>query len=100
MYDAVGVVLVTELIRDLRIEIEWGLKGAPRGRAVWTFQALGEESTFVNIVFDGFAGDEQTIFHSIIGSLGGFCWVLSGLKAWLERHIQLNVVRDRFPKGK
>lgn len=100
MYDAIGLVLVTELIRDQRIEIEWGPKGASRSRAVWTFQPFDERSTFVNIAFDGFAGDEQTIFQHIIGSLGGFCWVLSGLKAWLEHHIQLNVVRDRFPKGK
>jgi uncharacterized protein YndB with AHSA1/START domain len=100
MYDATGIVLVKELIRDQRIEIEWGPKGAPRSRAVWTFQPIDEGSTFVSIAVDGFAGDEQAVFHTIVGSVGGFCWVLAGLKAWLEHHIRLNVIGDRFPKGK
>ena len=28
-----------------------------------------------------------------------FALVLSGLKAWLERGIELNLIRDRFPDG-
>ena len=100
MYDATGVVWVKKLIPNQQIEIEWGPKGAPRSRAVWTFEPLDERATFVSIAVDGFAGDEQGVFHNIVGSVGGFCWVLAGLKAWLEHHIQLNLVRDRFPKRK
>jgi uncharacterized protein YndB with AHSA1/START domain len=100
MYDFTGFVLVKELIVDRSIEIEWGPKGAPRSRAAWTFEPLDEHATFVSIVMDGFAGDEEAVFNNLIGSVGGFCWVLAGLKAWLEHEIRLNVVRDRFPKGK
>jgi uncharacterized protein YndB with AHSA1/START domain len=100
MYDAIGVVLVKELIPDQSIEIEWGPKGAPRSRAAWTFEPLDEHVTFVSIVVDGFPGDEESVLSNLIGSVGGFCWVLAGLKAWLEHGIRLNVVRDRFPKGK
>jgi uncharacterized protein YndB with AHSA1/START domain len=100
MYDAIAVVLVKELIPNKSIEIEWGPKGAPRSRASWAFEPLDEHATFVNIVMDGFAGDEEAVFHNLIGSVGGFCWVLAGLKAWLEHEIRLNLVRDRFPKGK
>lgn len=100
MYDVSAFVYVKELIPDQTIEIEWGSKGAPRSRAVWTFEALDEYATFVSIVMDGFTGEEEAVFHNLIGSVGGFCWVLAGLKAWLEHEIRLNLVRDRFPKGK
>lgn len=29
----------------------------------------------------------------------GFAFVLAGAKAWLEHGVELNLVRDRFPKG-
>ena len=100
MYDAVGVVFVKELVPARLIEIEWGPKGAQRSRAAWTFEATDERATFVTIVVDDFPGDEESVLHNLIGSVGGFCWVLAGLKAWLEHGIRLNVIRDRFPKGK
>jgi uncharacterized protein YndB with AHSA1/START domain len=100
MYNITAVVLVKQLVRDEVIVIEWGPKGAPRSRAAWTFEAQDAQATFVSIVMDGFAGNEEEVFHNLIGSVGGFCWVLAGLKAWLEHEIRLNVVRDRFPKGK
>jgi len=100
MYDFTGFVLVKELIPDQSLEIEWGPRGAPRSRAAWTFEPLDEHATFVSIVMDGFSGDEEAIFQNLIGSVGGFCWVLAGLKAWLEHQIRLNLVRDRFPNGK
>jgi hypothetical protein len=49
---------------------------------------------------DGFTGDEEAVFHSVTDSVGGFCWVLAGLKAWLEHEIRLSLVRDRYPAGK
>jgi len=61
---------------------------------------MGDQSTFVNIVVSGFKGDEDRLLKDITGSVGGFCWVLAGLKAWLEFGIQLNLVGDRFPRGK
>jgi uncharacterized protein YndB with AHSA1/START domain len=100
MYDVTAVVHVTELTHDRSIRIQWGPKGAPRSHAAWTFEPLDDHATFVSIEMDGFAGDEEAVFHNLIGSVGGFCWVLAGLKAWLEHEIRLNVIRDRFPKGK
>jgi uncharacterized protein YndB with AHSA1/START domain len=100
MYDVTAVVYVKEMVPNQTIEIEWGQRGAPRSRARWTFEPVDEYATFVSIIMDGFAGDEEAVFHNVIGSVGGFCWVLAGLKAWLEHEIRLNVVRDRFAKGK
>jgi len=100
MYDVTAVVYVTELVPDETITIEWGMRGASRSRAAWTFEPLDERTTFVSIVMDGFTGDEEAVFHSVTDSVGGFCWVLAGLKAWLEHEIRLGLVRDRYPAGK
>jgi hypothetical protein len=37
--------------------------------------------------------------HENACPMGGFTWVLAGLKAYLEHNIMLNLIADRFPKG-
>ncbi|HWB93010.1 MAG TPA: SRPBCC domain-containing protein [Puia sp.] len=100
MYDVTSYVRVLDLVADNRIEIEWGGVDKDRTRVEWTFRPMGADATFVNIVMDGFEGDEQRILEQVSGSASGFCWVLAGLKAWLEFKVQLNLVGDRFPTGK
>ena len=100
MYNVTSFVTVKDLVPNKRIEIEWGGQGQARTRVEWTFESMDKNSTFVNIIMDGFSGDAETILQNVSGSVGGFCWVLAGLKAYLEFNIQLNLVGDRFPKGK
>lgn len=100
MYDVTSYVQVRDLVPGKRIEIEWGGADKDRTRVEWTFQQMGKDATFVNIVMDGFEGDEQRILEQVSGSASGFCWVLAGLKAWLEFKVQLNLVADRYPSGK
>ena len=100
MYNATGTVIVTDLVAGQKIAIEWGPKGTASSRAEWTFESLDAQSTFVTVGMDGFAGDDNAVFNQVIGSVTGFCWVLAGAKAWLEHGLQLNLVPDRFPKGK
>jgi uncharacterized protein YndB with AHSA1/START domain len=100
MYNVTSIVHVKELVLNSVIAIDWGAGGGDRTQAQWTFTPMGDQSTFVNIVVSGFKGDEARLLKDITGSVGGFCWVLAGLKAWLEFGIQLNLVGDRFPKGK
>jgi hypothetical protein len=61
---------------------------------------MDDQATFVNIVMTGFKGDEARLVKDVSATVGGFCWVLAGLKAWLEFGIQLNLIGDRFPKGR
>jgi uncharacterized protein YndB with AHSA1/START domain len=100
MYNVTSNVLVKDIVQNDKIEIEWGSPGDDRTRVEWTFKPFDAHSTFVTIVTDGFTGDEEAILKKVSGSVGGFCWVLAGLKAYLEYNIQLNLVADRFPKGK
>ena len=46
-----------------------------------------------------FRGEADTVIQQAIGSTEGFTLVLAGLKAWLEHHIQLNLISDHFPDG-
>lgn len=100
MYNVTSFVLVKDLAPNKKIEIEWGGKGEDRTRVEWTFEPMDGGATFVNIVMDGFTGDPDSILEKVSGSAGGFCWVLAGLKAYLEYNIQWNLIADRFPKRK
>ena len=81
-----------------RIVIEWsGPKGA--NRVEWFFTERDDGTTFVEITNDGFHGDAEDVAHQAAESASGFSFVLAGAKAYLEHGIELNLVKDRFPKG-
>lgn len=46
----------------------------------------------------GFQGDDHQMFQEALDSTDGFTWVLTGAKAFPEYGIELNLVRDRYPK--
>jgi len=100
MYNHSTIVRVKDLVPDSKIDMDWGSEGSDRTRVEWTFTPMGDQSTFVSIVMTGFKGDEAQLLKDITGSVGGFCWVLANCKALLEFGIQLNLIGDRFPKGK
>ena len=81
----------------------WFTKGSGRnGKSTeveWTFTPREDHTTFVGITHTGFDGDGDELVKQAISSTEGFALVLSGLKAFLEHNIMLNVVADRFPKG-
>ena len=47
----------------------------------------------------GFEGKGDEIVKKVADSTQGFTLVLAGLKALLEHGVELNLVRDRYPKG-
>ncbi|NSL85949.1 SRPBCC family protein [Chitinophaga solisilvae] len=97
MYNVSSPAKVISLTPNEKIIIEWG-KGDDATTVEWTFKPLGPGQTFVEILQYGFKGDTNAIVRQIRDTTGGFCWVLAGLKAYLEYNIQLNLVGDRFPK--
>lgn len=100
MYKISSKVLVKDLVPDKKIEIEWGAEGQSRTRVEWSFEEVEGGYTFVQIVMDGFSGEEYSIQKMVVDSASGFCWVLAGAKAWLEFGIRLNLVGDRFYGGR
>ena len=98
MYDVSVEVEVRDIETNKRIVIEWGNYGEMT-KVEWVFTPQGNDATYVTITNSGFQGDGDKVVKDALDSTGGFTWVLAGLKGLLERDIELNTIRDAFPKG-
>lgn len=98
MYDVSVDVVVKEIELNKRILIEWG-NDDEMTAVEWIFTPYEDGATYVTITNSGFKGDGDKVVKGALDSTGGFTWVLAGLKALLERNIELNVIADAFPKG-
>ncbi len=65
------------------------------GRMV--FAPRAGDTTFVTVTESGFTGDGDEVVRKAIDSQGGFAFLLSGLKAFLEHNISLNPSADHAP---
>ena len=98
MYEVSAAVTAKVIEPNKRILIEWpGYSGLTT--VEWTFAPQEDGTTFVRITEAGFTGNGDELVKQVTDSTQGFTLVLAGLKAFLEHHIQLNLVGDRFPKG-
>jgi len=79
------------------IVVEWG-NYQHKSTVEWTFKILDDKSTYVSIVNHGFQGTPAEIIDQVSDSTKGFTFLLSGLKAYLEHGIQLNLTADAFPR--
>ncbi len=98
MYNFSVQVKVREIIENKRILIDWGNYDSATS-VEWIFIPYGNNATYVSITNSGFKGDGDKLVSDVLDSKGGFTWVLAGAKAWLEHHINLNLIADAFPKG-
>ncbi|MNY57104.1 hypothetical protein D3C86_1932600 [compost metagenome] len=98
MYGFSLTVTTHVLQENKKIVIEWG-NPEESTLVEWIFTALNENETFVSITNSGFKGDTDKIIDQVRNSTEGFTLVLAGAKAYLEHHLLLNLVLDRFPKG-
>ena len=89
---------VKQIEPDRRILIEWGNYGSMT-EVEWIFEPYENDSTYVTITNSGFQGDGDKVVNDALDSMGGFTWVLAGLKALLEHNIELNAIADAFPRG-
>jgi uncharacterized protein YndB with AHSA1/START domain len=95
MYHFSTLVSVKAIEEKKRILIEWSGYGTTM--VEWIFTAPSENTTFVSITNTGFSGNGDELANQAISSTEGFTFVLSGLKAFLEHNISLNLVADRHP---
>lgn len=84
------------IVPNEKITIQWG--DDPEAMVYWDFKPFDESSTFVTMTNVGFKGSCDELIGQIRDATGGFTWVLSGLKAYLEHGIILNLIADRYPK--
>ncbi len=95
MYNVSDKIKVVELQPNEKIKIEWD---HPVTTVDFEFSELSKETTYVVIKNYGFHQTGNELIEAIKNNTGGFTTVLDGLKAYLEFGIQLNLVRDKFPK--
>lgn len=98
MYGVSMPVQVRAVEPHQRIAIDWPGEGGDT-QVEWRFTQRPDGTTFVSIVNTGFRGDDDSILRQVVDSTEGFALVLSGLKAWCEHGLRLNLVADRFPDG-
>jgi uncharacterized protein YndB with AHSA1/START domain len=96
MYNHSVQVDVKAIEENKRILIEWKAYGAPT-RVEWIFTSRSDGTTLVSVTNSGFSGDGDEVVKQALDSTGGFALVLAGAKAFLEHHIDLNLIADRFP---
>lgn len=95
MYGVSTEVDVKAIEENRRILIDWD-PDSPTS-VEWTFQARGEDRTFVTVRNWGFGGSAEEIVAKALDSTGGFSFLLAGLKAFLEHGIEPNLVVDHAP---
>jgi uncharacterized protein YndB with AHSA1/START domain len=96
MYGVGTNVEVKALEDNRRILIDWNGPEAPTS-VEWTFETQGTALTLVRIRNWGFGGTPDEAIGAALDSTGGFSFVLAGLKAWLERGVELNLIADHDP---
>ena len=94
MYRVSTNVLVKEIVPNKKISIEWN---EPVTTVDFKFEALTENTTYMVIKNYGFNLEGDELIAAIKDNTGGFTTVLDGLKAYLERNINLNLIADKFP---
>ncbi|HYK54956.1 MAG TPA: SRPBCC family protein [Flavisolibacter sp.] len=97
MYGVSAQVFVKEIIQDRKIVIEWG---TPATTVEFDFKDMNDQTTYVVIKNYGFRLEGDELIQAIKDNTGGFTTVLDGLKAYLEHNLKLNLIADKFPKGK
>lgn len=98
MYGASAPVTVKAVDPGKRILIEWPDQHGKPCAVEWTFTPHnGGTATFVTIANWGFTGSDDEVVRQAIDSMGGFSFVLAGLKALLEHNVALNLVGDHAP---
>lgn len=93
MYDVSAQVDVKDVVENKRIFIRWD----DNTTVEWLFMARGANETFVTIINEGFSGNKDEVVAKALNATEAFALVLCGSKAWLEHHINLNLIADKFP---
>ena len=96
MYGTSTKVYVNEVEQNKRILIEWdGYSG--KTTVEWLFNARTINETFVTVTESGWTGNGDELIKYALNSTGGFTFMISGLKAFLEHNIALNLTADHAP---
>ena len=97
MFGVSAEVSVKAIKANKRILVEWSSSGGNPTTVEWLFVPRADNTTFVTITESGFSGNGDEIVQKALNSQGGFTFLLSGLKAFLEHNIALKLSADHAP---
>lgn len=95
-----ATITVTEVEQNRRIVFQWPAdeEGTFLRTVEITFEAKTDETTFIHVEEKGFDEQDDNLAKIIAGQTEGWALVLSGMKAWLEYGINLNLIADHKPQ--
>ncbi|WP_392391386.1 SRPBCC family protein [Neobacillus jeddahensis] len=86
-YEAKGVITVLEIQENKKIVFSWGAESGEGTVVTITLEDLDHTSTKIEVIESGFKEDDPEIVNIMLGQKGGWVYMLSCLKAYLEQGI-------------
>ncbi|HET7628203.1 MAG TPA: SRPBCC family protein [Bacillales bacterium] len=81
-YGAEGVIHVKEVVENEKIVFDWG-----ETSVAMVFRPLNEGSTILEVTESGFDENDPVVVEKLIDQKGGWTYMLSCLKAYLENGV-------------
>lgn len=85
-YNAEGLIHVLEVEENKKIVFSWGEEGQETVVTI-TLEKLDESSTKIEIIESGFKEDDPDLVDKLVGQKGGWVYMLTCLKGYLENGI-------------
>jgi uncharacterized protein YndB with AHSA1/START domain len=73
-----------------RLVMEWWAKGMRPQMMEWVFIPSGDDATCLSVTSSGFMGDPASVADQANFMTGGFTFVLTSMKTFLEHNLKLN----------
>ncbi|MBP2239507.1 uncharacterized protein YndB with AHSA1/START domain [Cytobacillus eiseniae] len=86
-YEAEGNIEILEMDTNSKIVFSWGAENDEVTLVTITLSELDNESTIIEITESGFKEEDPTIVAKMVGQKGGWVYMLSCLKSYLENGI-------------
>lgn len=85
-YNAEVTIKVLEVVVNEKIVFSWGEEGQETIVTI-SFQKLNDSSTIIEVIESGFKEDDPDLVSKLLGQQGGWVYMLTCLKGYLENGI-------------
>jgi uncharacterized protein YndB with AHSA1/START domain len=82
-YNAEGIIQVLEVVENQKIVFSWGEKDEETLVTI-TIEDLDQTSASIEVIESGFKEDDPEIVKKLVGQKGGWVYMLTCLKGYLE----------------
>ncbi|WP_102348749.1 SRPBCC family protein [Bacillus sp. Marseille-P3661] len=86
-YNAVGDIKVVEIVDNSKIVFTWGSESNEETVVTIVLKELEDRSTIIEVTESGFREDDPEIMNKMLDQKGGWVYMLSCLKSYLENGV-------------